>query len=107
MLSRYYITGSKSALRIGCKGSPSGSYTTVQNWISEQSKDAIECPQNADVVTFFDNNQVIININFSCNKLIFTYNSICTVNVKDFGANNWIKIISLTLVMSNEIQLVK
>lgn len=55
----YYITGSKSALRIGCKGSPSGSYTTVQNWISEQSKDAIECPQNADVVTFFDNNQVL------------------------------------------------
>lgn len=55
---RFYITGSKSALTLSTKGSPSGSYSTVQNWIADQGKQSIQCPQHADVVTFFDNNQV-------------------------------------------------
>lgn len=55
---RFYITGSKSALTLSTKGSPSGSYSTVQNWIVDQGKQSIQCPQHADVVTFFDNNQV-------------------------------------------------
>ncbi|XP_062600641.1 uncharacterized protein LOC134262278, partial [Saccostrea cucullata] len=54
----FYITGSKSALTLSTKGSSSGSYSTVQNWIADQGKQKIQCPQHADVVyTFFNNNQ--------------------------------------------------
>lgn len=55
------------------KGQPSGSYSTVKNRISEQSRDVIdlECTHNADVVTLFDKIQVIINKKLSCNEQIF------------------------------------
>ncbi|XP_078336984.1 uncharacterized protein LOC144626577 [Crassostrea virginica] len=55
----YYITGSKSALTLATKGSPCWSYTTIQSWIADQGKEEIHCPQDPDVVTFFDNNQVL------------------------------------------------
>ena len=59
----YYITGTKSALTLGTKGSPCGSYTTIQSWIADQGKEEIHCPQDPDVVTFFDNNQVFLKFN--------------------------------------------
>lgn len=65
---RFYITGSKSALTLSTKGSPSGSYSTVQNWIADQGKQHIQCPQHADVVTFLTiiryPNALCINIYF-------------------------------------------
>ncbi|XP_062603684.1 uncharacterized protein LOC134265484 [Saccostrea cucullata] len=74
---RFYITGSKSALTLSTKGSPSGSYTTVQNWIADQGKQKIQCPQHADVVTFFDNNQVLekkwkVEVNYKSSSSVIT-----------------------------------
>ena len=67
----YYITGSKSALTLATKGSPCGSYTTIQSWIADQGKEEIHCPQDPDVVTFFDNNQVFLKFN-EC-ALVYTH----------------------------------
>ncbi|XP_052086773.1 uncharacterized protein LOC127724024, partial [Mytilus californianus] len=58
-LLTYCITGSKAAVVLNSIGHPSGSYTTVNNWIKEYSKEALQCPNDVDVVTFFDNNQVL------------------------------------------------
>lgn len=69
-LLTYYVTGSKAAVVLNSVGHPSGSYTTVNNWIKEYSKEALQCPNEVDVVTFFDNNQVcilLISTSLSCN----------------------------------------
>ena len=39
--------------------SPYGSYTTTKSWINNQSNIPIVCPENIDVVSYFDNNQVL------------------------------------------------
>ena len=67
----YYITGSKSALTLATKGIPCRSYTTIQSWIADQGKEKIHCPQDPDVVTFFDNNQVLLKFD-EC-ALIYTH----------------------------------
>lgn len=41
---RFHITGSKSALTLSTNGSPSGSYSIVQNWIADQGKQSIQSP---------------------------------------------------------------
>lgn len=55
----YFVTGSKLACDINASCSPAGSYTTVLNWIREASSSRIEVENETDVVTFFDNNQVM------------------------------------------------
>ncbi|XP_061166699.1 uncharacterized protein LOC133175604 [Saccostrea echinata] len=55
----YSKTGSKEAVSITSACSPSGSYTSILNWLKDHSTDKISCPSNSDFITFFDNNQVI------------------------------------------------
>ena len=57
-LLTYYVTGSKFAAQINSRGSPSGSYATIKKWIADHAVQPLTCPDDTDVVTFFDNNQV-------------------------------------------------
>ena len=38
---------------------PGGCYTSIRNWFSSITTNKIVCPKNKDLVTFFDNNQVL------------------------------------------------
>lgn len=51
--------GSKEAINIASASSPSGSYTSILRWLKAHSKDKINIPQTSDVISFFDNNQVL------------------------------------------------
>ncbi|XP_046346471.2 uncharacterized protein LOC124127059 [Haliotis rufescens] len=55
----YYVTGSKVACNLSAKTSPSGSYQTILKWINEQAAVPVKCPTAGDIITFFDNNQVL------------------------------------------------
>ena len=56
-LLAYYLTVSRAVVTLDA-GYPSSSYTGIQCWIKDHSKEELVCPANSDVVTFFDNNQV-------------------------------------------------
>ncbi|XP_069103763.1 uncharacterized protein [Argopecten irradians] len=55
----YFLTGSKSAVQINAATSPSGSYSSLLNWIKSYSTIPVACPHTSDIVTYFDNNQVL------------------------------------------------
>nr|XP_022289927.1 uncharacterized protein LOC111101643 isoform X2 [Crassostrea virginica] len=55
----YSKTGSKEGTCIATASSPSGSYTTILGWLKAHSQDRIKIPESSDVISFFDNNQVI------------------------------------------------
>ncbi|XP_071166182.1 uncharacterized protein [Mytilus edulis] len=57
-LMAYYLTDSKTVVTQDA-GYPSSSYSGIQAWIKTYSEDPLQCPDNADVVTFLDNNQVL------------------------------------------------
>ncbi|XP_069122376.1 uncharacterized protein [Argopecten irradians] len=76
-LVTYLITGSKGALAIQSAGSAAGSYTTLNKWMKTHAIKELQCPKECDVVTFFDNNQVIqrkwrVQSNFKCASSVFT-----------------------------------
>ncbi|KAJ8322266.1 LOW QUALITY PROTEIN: hypothetical protein KUTeg_000737 [Tegillarca granosa] len=76
-LLTYYITGSKNACVLNSSGSPAGSYTTISKWINNQSIEPLSCPENPDVITFFDNNQVLerkwrVKYNFKSSTSVLT-----------------------------------
>lgn len=54
----YALTGSKQALEINSRTSPSGGYKTVMTWLLDQSGEPQPCPEG-DVMNVFDNEQVI------------------------------------------------
>ncbi|XP_062590242.1 uncharacterized protein LOC134251838 [Saccostrea cucullata] len=55
----YTKTGSKEGVNVASAASPSGSYTSILNWLKANSQEKIKIPDNSDVISFFDNNQVI------------------------------------------------
>jgi len=58
-LVSYVVVGSKLVCDINAAASPSGCYYTVLNWIKEASAQPIVIPPEGDVITCFDNNQVM------------------------------------------------
>ncbi|XP_062608370.1 uncharacterized protein LOC134270197 [Saccostrea cucullata] len=55
----YTKTGSKEGVNVASAATPSGSYTSILNWLKANSQEKIKIPDNSDVISFFDNNQVI------------------------------------------------
>jgi hypothetical protein len=53
--------GSKDSVGIVSACSPGGSYTMVLRWLNDHSMEKIDFPQDTDVISFFDNNQVCYN----------------------------------------------
>ena len=52
---------------------PSGCYNTIINWLKEQSTIYIPPPSNIDIVTFFDNNQILArnwNVRYKSKALV-------------------------------------
>lgn len=58
-LSLYLATGSRAACSIIGASGPYGSYHTVQAWIRQQSEQAVNCTIPNDVISFYDNAQVV------------------------------------------------
>jgi hypothetical protein len=58
-LLTYFVSGSKTACTINSSTYPSGCYTTVLNWAKHQADVPIIVPGESDVITYFDNNQVL------------------------------------------------
>jgi len=58
-LISYFSTGSKTVSEFNNAVSPCGSYSTIMNWINERSSAKNVLPPENDVITFFDNNQVL------------------------------------------------
>ena len=71
----YCMTGSKMACDLNNSVSPSGSYTSIRKWMKDKSSDPVKPPKNGDLITFFDNNQVL------CRNWRVTYNYKCKVSV--------------------------
>ena len=52
---------------------PGGSYTTVKYWLHNNSSTEMICPISADVITFFDNSQMLgrnWRVVFDCKAMI-------------------------------------
>jgi hypothetical protein len=58
-LLTYFATGSKVACTLQSSTGPAGSYTSILNWLNDQTAEPLTCPRTDSVVTFFDNNQVV------------------------------------------------
>ena len=58
-LISYFSTGSKTVSEFNNAVSPCDSYSTIMNWINERSWTKNVLPPENDVITFFDNNQVL------------------------------------------------
>ena len=70
----YFLTGSKTVCNMVNKYSPSGSYSTIGNWLKNRAVGDIAASKN-DFICFFDNNQIL-----SRNWRV-KYNSKYSVNV--------------------------
>ena len=57
-LISYFFSGSKTTACVLSALSPSGSYYTMKNWFKGQLSNICKLPAN-DIITFFDNNQVL------------------------------------------------
>lgn len=57
-LLTYYMCTSRTVCDMYCSAHPAGSYSTLQNWIQQHSSNKIYV-RNVDVITYFDNNQVL------------------------------------------------
>ncbi|XP_062577384.1 uncharacterized protein LOC134239238 [Saccostrea cucullata] len=55
----YYISNSKTVCNHYSAAHPAGSYSSLINWIEEHSTLPIIIPSKHDIITFFDNNQVL------------------------------------------------
>ena len=55
----YFICGSKITSSVLSAFTPSGSYYTLKNWLHGQMLNLCSLPSAADIVTYFDNNQVL------------------------------------------------
>ena len=55
----YFVCGSKTVVNFLSSVLPGGCYTSIRNWFSSITTNKIVCPKNKDLVTFFDNNQVL------------------------------------------------
>ena len=76
----YVMTGSKSVCRIISSVTPSGCYNTLLNWLKEQSSSYIPPPSDIDIISFFDNNQILSrnwNVRYNCKALV----SVITTNI--------------------------
>ena len=72
----YFSSRSKFAVNVLSKNGPYASYRTLMNWIEEQGSVPLAAPET-DVITFFDNNQIIgkthhISINNKCQTSTIT-----------------------------------
>ena len=75
-LISYFTVKSRQVSNLLSYDGPFGSYTTVIKWIREQGMDPLMCP-NGDVITFFDNNQVVgkqygLSFNAKCHASVMT-----------------------------------
>lgn len=50
---------SRTVCDMYCSAHPAGSYSTLQNWIQQHSSNKIYVRNVDDVITYFDNNQVL------------------------------------------------
>ncbi len=72
----YFASRSKFAVNVLSKNGPYASYRTFTNWIEEQGSVPLAAPET-DVITFYDNNQIIgkthhISINNKCQTSTIT-----------------------------------
>ncbi|XP_061171013.1 uncharacterized protein LOC133201813 [Saccostrea echinata] len=58
-LLTYYMSNSKTVCNMYSSAHPAGSYTSVLKWIEEHATTPITIPFQHDVITYFDNNQVL------------------------------------------------
>ncbi|XP_062577048.1 uncharacterized protein LOC134238946 [Saccostrea cucullata] len=58
-LLSYYVSSSKTVCNLYSSAHPSGSYSSVLNWIEQHSQSSIDVPFHNDIITYFDNNQVL------------------------------------------------
>jgi hypothetical protein len=61
-LMSYHFSTNKNVCALNSACGPAGSYGTIVNWISYNSKECVHVPDKNDVLTFFDNNQVLARI---------------------------------------------
>ncbi|KAK3098397.1 hypothetical protein FSP39_019148 [Pinctada imbricata] len=75
----YCLTGSKTACLLNQNISPAGGYTSVKTWMEDNSLASSMSLSTScnDVITYFDNNQVIgrnwrVNYNYKCKSSVVT-----------------------------------
>ena len=73
----YYLSGSKIICSLNNSTSPAGSYPTLRSWINLQREAPLNAPQNGDIITFFDNNQILsrnwrVNYDHKCKVSVIT-----------------------------------
>ena len=73
-LITYCLTGSKTVCSMNSL-SAGGGYTAIRKWLKNKSNSVLQCPPGVDVITFFDNNQVI-GRNW---RVVYNYKSKCSV----------------------------
>ena len=75
-LVTYVISGSKLIVRILSSFVPCGSYPTLKKFLANlQNSDLLPPPPDRDIITFFDNNQIL------CKNWKVKYDSKCKVSV--------------------------
>ena len=86
-LIMYFVCGSKVVVNFLSSLTPSGSYTSVRNWFKCTTTDEISCPKNTDIVTFFDNNQVLARnwrIRYDSKAMLSVITSVVHIKQCDF-----------------------
>lgn len=54
-----YLCPNKLVCSLNSSCGPAGSYSTILNWIADHSQEGVTVLSSNDVITFFDNNQVL------------------------------------------------
>lgn len=58
-LLSYYFSESKAICTMNSVAGPGGSYQSVLSWIAQQGADPVCISEIEDLITFFDNNQIL------------------------------------------------
>jgi hypothetical protein len=87
-LVTYSISNSKAVVHKFCSAHPSGSYTTVKNWLLIQANTPINFP-SGDVIVAFDNDQVVgktYRVRENSKVSVSVLTSVCCVSVSPGGS---------------------
>ena len=110
-LVSYFICGSRTVIGFFSSVTPSGSYSSILNWLKEKTYDKIKCVENCDLFTYCDNSQILAKnwrVRYKAKDLLSVITSVVHIKpsydcfyqrVKDYSPISWLIQISLVLIL--------
>ena len=98
----YFICGSKTLVSLLSSACPSVSFTSVLNWFKERTPTPLIYSEHSDVITYFDNNQVLArnwHVRYNAKALVSVITSVIHIvpniishyqKIAELSPNNWL-----------------